>query len=83
MKTLSEQTLKHRFWLSDQWLDTEVGKDKNIKMLEYACGPGVISMVSHKTRDLAIISLTTDGIIELTLDFMVDARALCLSSYRI
>ncbi|KAK5795929.1 hypothetical protein VI817_005214 [Penicillium citrinum] len=44
MKTLSEQTLKHRFWLSDQWLDTEVGKDKNIKMLEYACGPGVISM---------------------------------------
>lgn len=46
IKTLSEQTLKHRLWLSDQWLDTEFGKDKDIKMLEYACGPGLISMVS-------------------------------------
>lgn len=46
IKTLSEQTLKHRLWLSDQWLDTESGKDKDIKMLEYACGPGLISMVS-------------------------------------
>lgn len=51
MKTLSEQTLKHRLWLSDQWLDTEADKDNDIKILEYACGPGVVSMVSHKAGD--------------------------------
>jgi predicted transcriptional regulator len=47
MKTLSEQTLKHRSWISDRWTDTEAGKGQEIKMLEYACGPGVISMVCH------------------------------------
>jgi hypothetical protein len=46
MKTLSEETLNHRLWLSDRWADTETGKDNDVKMLEYACGPGVISMVS-------------------------------------
>lgn len=43
-KILTEETLKHRLWLSDQWTDTEAGKDNEVKMLEYACGPGVISM---------------------------------------
>lgn len=47
MKTISEETLKRRSWISDHWTDSEVGmgKGKEIKMLEYACGPGVISMV--------------------------------------
>ncbi|CAI7607573.1 unnamed protein product [Penicillium pancosmium] len=44
MKTLSDQTLEHRLWLSDRWTDTEAGQDNEVKMLEYACGPGVISM---------------------------------------
>lgn len=50
MKTLSEQTLKHRLWLSDRWSDTEAGKDSEIRMLEYACGPGVISMVCCRSQ---------------------------------
>ncbi|KAJ5679752.1 hypothetical protein N7462_007996 [Penicillium macrosclerotiorum] len=44
IKMLSEQTLKHRLWLSDRWVDTDVGKGQDLKMLEYACGPGYISM---------------------------------------
>ncbi|KAJ5082901.1 hypothetical protein N7532_011944 [Penicillium argentinense] len=44
MKTLCDETLKHRLWLSDRWTDTEAGKDGAVKMLEYACGPGIISM---------------------------------------
>ncbi|KAJ5174365.1 uncharacterized protein N7482_000242 [Penicillium canariense] len=43
MKILSNQTLKHRLWLGDRWTDTEAGRGQEIKMLEYACGPGVIS----------------------------------------
>lgn len=35
-----------RHWASEVWNDTEAGKGKDIKMLEYACGPGVISQVS-------------------------------------
>ena len=46
MKIIAEQTLKHRLWLSDRWTDTEAGKGQEVKLLEYACGPGVVSMVS-------------------------------------
>lgn len=45
MKFLAEQTLKHRLWISDRWTDTQAGEGQESKMLEYACGPGVISMV--------------------------------------
>jgi hypothetical protein len=44
MRMLSEQTLANRLWISDQWTDT-VAQDQEIRMLEYACGPGHISMV--------------------------------------
>ncbi|OKP11259.1 hypothetical protein PENSUB_3281 [Penicillium subrubescens] len=44
MKIIAEQTLKHRLWLSDRWTDTESGKGQEVKLLEYACGPGVVSM---------------------------------------
>ncbi|KAJ5564476.1 hypothetical protein N7513_000718 [Penicillium frequentans] len=43
MKMLSEQTLANRLWISDIWTDT-VAQDQEIRMLEYACGPGNISM---------------------------------------
>lgn len=46
MKIIAEQTLKHRLWLGDRWTDTEAGKGQEVKLLEYACGPGVVSMVS-------------------------------------
>lgn len=45
METLSKETLKNRSWISERWTDSEVGKGRDISMLEYACGPGVISMV--------------------------------------
>ncbi|RAL09654.1 class I SAM-dependent methyltransferase [Aspergillus homomorphus CBS 101889] len=38
------EILNHRAWISDTWTDTESGKGKEIKMLEYACGPGPVSM---------------------------------------
>lgn len=37
----------HRPWISDAWIDTEAGKGKEIKMLEYACGTGPVSLVSY------------------------------------
>ncbi|KAJ5367790.1 hypothetical protein N7541_001731 [Penicillium brevicompactum] len=43
-RMLASQTLQHRSWISDRWTDTESGSGKEIKMLEYACGPGVVSM---------------------------------------
>jgi hypothetical protein len=42
---LSTETLQHRTWISNRWNDTEAGQDQEIKMMEYACGVGVISMV--------------------------------------
>ncbi|KAJ5606467.1 hypothetical protein N7510_009248 [Penicillium lagena] len=44
IKTLTEQAQQHRLWLSDRWIDTDAGKGQEIKMLEYACGPGAVSM---------------------------------------
>ncbi|KAJ5707703.1 S-adenosyl-L-methionine-dependent methyltransferase [Penicillium malachiteum] len=43
LKTVSELTLKNREWISDQWTDT-VDPNQEVRMLEYACGPGIISM---------------------------------------
>lgn len=45
VETLSRQTRDRRHWISDNWTDTDAGKGQEIKMLEYACGPGHISMV--------------------------------------
>ncbi|CEO59878.1 hypothetical protein PMG11_04528 [Penicillium brasilianum] len=44
LKIIAAQTLKHRLWVSDRWTDTEAGKGQEVKLLEYACGPGVVSM---------------------------------------
>lgn len=44
LRMLSAQTLQHRHWINDRWTDTEAGRGQQIKLLEYACGPGVISM---------------------------------------
>jgi hypothetical protein len=55
LKMLSEQTVKHRSWISDRWVDTEAGKRQEIKMLEYACGPGAISMVSSPSSNASQI----------------------------
>ncbi|OJJ49162.1 hypothetical protein ASPZODRAFT_150099 [Penicilliopsis zonata CBS 506.65] len=33
-----------RLWISDKWTDTEEGRDQKLHMLEYACGPGAVSI---------------------------------------
>ncbi|CAG7917701.1 unnamed protein product [Penicillium olsonii] len=43
-RMLASQTVQHRNWISERWTDTAAGKSKEIRMLEYACGPGVVSM---------------------------------------
>ncbi|EEA23809.1 conserved hypothetical protein [Talaromyces marneffei ATCC 18224] len=40
---LKEETIGHRLWISSTWTDTAEGKGKDIRLLEYACGPGHIS----------------------------------------
>lgn len=44
---LCEETESHRLWLSSKWTDTAEGKGKEIKLLEYACGPGHVSRVCY------------------------------------
>lgn len=50
MEMLSDKTLEHRLWISDTWTDATTNPDQEIKMLEYACGPGHISMVRSSLR---------------------------------
>lgn len=42
---MKEETLSHRLWISPKWTDTAEGKGKEIRLLEYACGPGYITRV--------------------------------------
>ncbi|RDW94048.1 class I SAM-dependent methyltransferase [Aspergillus mulundensis] len=44
VETLVNVVQEQRSWVSDTWVDTEAGKGKEIKALEYACGPGYISL---------------------------------------
>jgi hypothetical protein len=45
LRMLSTETLQHRDWISNRWTDTEAAHGQEIKMMEYACGVGAISMV--------------------------------------
>ena len=45
MEALVSVVHDQRTWVSDTWVDTEAGKGKEIRALEYACGPGHISLV--------------------------------------
>lgn len=45
ISTLKEETLSHRLWISSKWTDTAEGKGKEIRLLEYACGPGHVTRV--------------------------------------
>ncbi|KAJ5217414.1 hypothetical protein N7468_010422 [Penicillium chermesinum] len=44
IQTLSEQTIQRRHWISDRWTDTAAGQGQEIRALDYAAGPGYISM---------------------------------------
>lgn len=43
-KQLADLVQSRRLWISDKWTDTEAGKGRELRMLEYACGPGAISI---------------------------------------
>lgn len=43
--TLYRLIQSRRSWASDVWTDTVAGTGKEIKALDYACGPGVVSLV--------------------------------------
>ncbi|KAF5860185.1 hypothetical protein ETB97_001890 [Aspergillus alliaceus] len=43
MKMIHRVVQEKRLWASDTWTDTETGQGKEIKVLEYACGPGIVS----------------------------------------
>ncbi|KAJ5733862.1 hypothetical protein N7493_002648 [Penicillium malachiteum] len=43
LQMVSELTLENREWISDQWTDI-INPNQEVRMLEYACGPGIISM---------------------------------------
>ncbi|OKL61080.1 hypothetical protein UA08_03794 [Talaromyces atroroseus] len=43
IRTIREETQSRRLWISSKWTDTPEGNGKEIKLLEYACGPGYIS----------------------------------------
>lgn len=45
IEAVSNLTRDRRLWISDKWTDTEAGKGQEVKMLEYACGPGHVSIV--------------------------------------
>lgn len=45
IQSICNQVENRRFWISDKWTDTEAGKGQELRMLEYACGPGAISAV--------------------------------------
>ncbi|KAL1964014.1 hypothetical protein VTN77DRAFT_7560 [Rasamsonia byssochlamydoides] len=42
-KRLAEEVKSRREWISTKWTDTQDGEGKEIKLLEYACGPGTVS----------------------------------------
>jgi len=46
IQSICNQVENRRLWISDKWTDTHAGKGQEFRLLEYACGPGAISVVS-------------------------------------
>ncbi|RAL03796.1 class I SAM-dependent methyltransferase [Aspergillus ibericus CBS 121593] len=44
LEAICRQVDSRRSWISDIWTNTEAGNGKEIKMMEYACGPGAVSL---------------------------------------
>ncbi|KAL4944874.1 hypothetical protein BDV06DRAFT_219930 [Aspergillus oleicola] len=61
----------HRNWFSDTWTDTSAGKNKDVKMLEYACGPGHISLTLAPFVSRVVGMDISEGMIE---EFNKNAR---------
>ncbi|KAF7591371.1 hypothetical protein BBP40_001597 [Aspergillus hancockii] len=62
---------ENRLWASDTWNDTEAGQGKDIKMLEYACGPGVVSTALAPFVTKVVGLDVADGMID---EYNINAR---------
>ncbi|KAL2828954.1 S-adenosyl-L-methionine-dependent methyltransferase [Aspergillus cavernicola] len=62
---------EQRTWVSDAWFDTKAGEGKEIRMLEYACGPGHISLALAPFVSRVIGMDISDGMID---EFNKNAR---------
>lgn len=51
IRMLCEETESRRLWISSKWTDTPEGNGKEVKLLDYACGPGYISRVCVLSRN--------------------------------
>ncbi|CRG87794.1 hypothetical protein PISL3812_04815 [Talaromyces islandicus] len=43
IRMLCEETERRRLWISSKWSDTPEGNGQEVKLLDYACGPGYMS----------------------------------------
>jgi hypothetical protein len=57
-KFLSEEAKRRRQWVGSMWTDALEGKEQDIKLLEYACGPGYITMVGPPWLHVCWLLLT-------------------------
>ncbi|KAL3480641.1 S-adenosyl-L-methionine-dependent methyltransferase [Aspergillus californicus] len=64
VETLVNVAKTQRTWVSDAWIDTKTGEGKDIKILEYACGPGHISLALAPFVSRVIGMDISDGMIE-------------------
>ncbi|KAL3491569.1 S-adenosyl-L-methionine-dependent methyltransferase [Aspergillus germanicus] len=64
VETLVNVAQSQRTWVSNVWTDTEAGKGKDLRMLEYACGPGHISLALAPFVSSVVGLDISDGMIE-------------------
>ncbi|KAL2853772.1 S-adenosyl-L-methionine-dependent methyltransferase [Aspergillus pseudoustus] len=64
IETLVKVAQTQRTWVSEVWADTEAGKGKTLKMLEYACGPGHISIALAPFVNRGVGMDISDGMID-------------------
>ncbi|KAE8355366.1 S-adenosyl-L-methionine-dependent methyltransferase [Aspergillus coremiiformis] len=64
LKILYRVVQEKRLWASDTWIDTEAGQGKEIKMLDYACGPGTVSTALAPFATKVIGVDLADGMID-------------------
>ncbi|KAH8701697.1 SAM-dependent methyltransferase [Talaromyces proteolyticus] len=64
IRMLCEETQRRRLWISSNWTDTPEGQGKELKVLEYACGPGHVSRTLEPFVTKAIGLDVSDGMVD-------------------
>lgn len=76
LRLLCNQVLTRRLWISDKWTDTPAGKGQEVKMLDYACGVGILSITLAPFLTKVIGLDLSDSMVN---EFNKDAREAALS----